>query len=243
MITSSILQEHHRKLPSFGVAVLMALCVSVYALQLASLVLVTSTCVRGVDLASLAQNASVASLLSELQRTLSSNFVHLSPLHLFFNMTTLHGLGIEIEARTGSTRFLFAALSLSICGGLANLLLCTGLQTIAWLPVHSCSAGISGFLFSLMGMQSQKMDSSLSMPLLFGSLHVPVRFYPWALLLIFSFFPGVSFVGHLCGLVLGIAFARGHLRWIEPSDALVDRLDAQMRTRARNFVSKPALPF
>ena len=46
------------------------------------------------------------------------------------------------------------------------------------------------------------------------------RYYPWALLLFWQLLmPGVSFLGHLGGVLTGQAYVWGWLRWAVPSSA------------------------
>lgn len=235
MITTAKLRE-----VSFGTAAVVAVCVVVFALQLASLVSVSAHCVGAFDFRS-----SPAVALAQLQRPLTSNFLHGGVLHLLMNMMSTVALGAEFERRVGSTRFLFAVVQLSTLGGLLDMLLCTLLQPVPreWgLPVHACSIGLSGFLFTLMVDQASRLEPWRGVPLLCGSFNVPARAYPWVALFVFALIPGVSFVGHLSGVLVGECFIRGWLKRLEPSDALVDRVDALLRPRARNFVAKTLLP-
>ena len=44
---------------------------------------------------------------------------------------------------------------------------------------------------------------------LFGMISVPTKYYPWAMLIAMQIMmPSVSFMGHLSGLLLGIAFTK-----------------------------------
>lgn len=55
---------------------------------------------------------------------------------------------------------------------------------------------------------------------LLGGFSVPAKFYPWVVLLISQFImPGVSFIGHLCGMFAGyfyvyFLFKKAHWDWI-----------------------------
>ena len=55
---------------------------------------------------------------------------------------------------------------------------------------------------------------------IFGMFKLPAKLYPWALLLLWQLLlPGVSFLGHLGGVMAGEALSRGLLAWCWPSQA------------------------
>jgi membrane associated rhomboid family serine protease len=225
------------KPPSFGTALTMGICVVVYLFQLLGFLSAQSFCVGAVVPLPSSADAVLSLLMVDSHRTFTSNFLHGSPTHILFNMLTLYGLGDEFERRVGSTRFLHWLSVLATLGGVIDMLLCTVLYSVPWLPFfRACSIGLSGFLFSMMIDQTSRMDAARSVPLFCGTFNVPVRFYPWALLLLLALFPGVSFVGHLAGILVGYLFARGYLSWFEINDAAVDKLDSLLRNRVRNFV-------
>jgi membrane associated rhomboid family serine protease len=221
------------KWPSFATSATIVFCVAIYALQLLGFVSTNSFCIGPLRWL----GAAPLDLLIDSHRVTTSNFLHGSPTHLLFNMLTLYGLGDEFERRIGSARFLHWLLVLASLGGLLDAVLCTALVDIPWLPFfRSCSIGLSGFLFSLMIEQTSRMDAARSVPLFCGTFNVPVRFYPWALLLVLALFPGVSFVGHLAGILVGLLYARGFLGWLEINQQAIDKIDSILRNRIKNYV-------
>ena len=74
------------------------------------------------------------------------------------------------------------------------------------------SVGYSGVLFTYVVIQTKLTRRETQS--FFGCFEVPSWIYPWILLIALSLLmSNVSFVGHMCGIVLGIAYLRG---WLGP---------------------------
>ena len=59
-------------------------------------------------------------------------------------------------------------------------------------------------------------------PRIFGLFSVPRKWYAIVYLILMSvLIPGVSFIGHLCGILSGYLFVFGYLNWIIPMHCLV----------------------
>lgn len=73
--------------------------------------------------------------------------------------------------------------------------------SIATKVAYQCAIGFSGVVFGLI-----VVDNSLTgatQRSIFGLFYVPAPLYPWTLLVIWQLImPGVSFLGHLCGLLV-----------------------------------------
>lgn len=83
--------------------------------------------------------------------------------------------------------------------------------------MSSCVLGFSGVLFGLLGIDSTLRDDT---PRRVLWTVVPAAAYPWVMLLLISFFmPGSSFLGHFCGLVVGLLYAKGWFDPLVPSNA------------------------
>jgi len=71
--------------------------------------------------------------------------------------------------------------------------------------------GFSGVIFGLLVVNSSS-DQTNSSRSIFGFFRVPTKFYPWALLILFQIImPGVSFLGHLAGMLAGYLYVFGYL--------------------------------
>ena len=71
---------------------------------------------------------------------------------------------------------------------------------------QTSAVGFSGVIFSLATLES--FLSPTPTRSVFGLFTVPTRIYPWALLLVLQLMPGISFLGHFSGLLIGIAYTR-----------------------------------
>lgn len=77
----------------------------------------------------------------EVYRFITSTFIHIGILHLFFNMYALSIIGLEIEKFYGKTKFLIVYLLSGIMGSLASCIF----------SADYISAGASGAIFGLFG--------------------------------------------------------------------------------------------
>jgi membrane associated rhomboid family serine protease len=125
----------------------------------------------------------------EWWRVLTSGFLHIGPIHLVLNMLALWMLGRDLETVLGRGRFLTLYL-VSMLGGAAAVMLFS--------PADQAVAGASGAVFGLMGalvVVLRRLRAPLGQ--VFGIIGINV---------IFSFsIAGISWEGHLGGLVIGAA--------------------------------------
>jgi membrane associated rhomboid family serine protease len=125
----------------------------------------------------------------EWWRVLTSGFLHIGPIHLVLNMLALWMLGRDLETVLGRGRFLTLYL-VSMLGGAAAVMLFS--------PADQAVAGASGAVFGLMGalvVVLRRLRAPLGQ--VFGIIGINV---------IFSFtIAGISWEGHLGGLVVGAA--------------------------------------
>lgn len=129
---------------------------------------------------------------------LSYGYLHIGPLHIFMNMFGLWNIGRSLEPLLGPSRF-FLLYTLSLLGG--------GLA-IALSPNPHVTAGASGALFGLLGAicallirRYRLSRSELERRGIRGS--IGRMLLPNVLI---SLLPGVSFMGHAGGLLIGALF-------------------------------------
>jgi len=116
-------------------------------------------------------------------------FVHVSILHIGFNMYFLVVMGSQLESILGGRRLIGVYLLSGLAGNLLSLVL---------LPPNTISAGASGALFGIVGtliVISGMVGGNMQAALLNAAF----------LFLINSIFPGVNAFAHLGGLLTGMA--------------------------------------
>ncbi len=125
-------------------------------------------------------------------RIVTSGFLHESFLHIGFNMLVLYYLGMMLEPALGSLKFgVIYAVSL-LTGSLGALLV----------SPHVLTVGASGAVFGVMGAAAVEMRAR-QIPLMQSGVGMLILVN-----LIFSFtLPGISWAGHVGGLIGGILAA------------------------------------
>ena len=149
------------------------------------------------------------------RRVFLSPFFHLDDWHIYYNMVSFVWKGISLEKHFGSGYFLYM---LAVFSVLSSVVYC-GLQ-IALTEIFDqasymwqCAAGFSGVIFAL------KVVTTYGMPhrtvYIMGFIPVPSRHAVWAELILISLLvPRASFVGHLAGILVGMAYVMGPLKTI-----------------------------
>jgi rhomboid protease GluP len=130
-------------------------------------------------------------------RILTSNYVHIGILHIFFNMWCLWNLGRLSERILGGWTYLFCYTACGIAGSLASL----------WLHPMVVGAGASGAIFGLAGalitaLYLGKLPYSGQM--LRGMMRSLLSFAGYNLLF-GAVIPGIDNSAHFGGLVMGLA--------------------------------------
>jgi membrane associated rhomboid family serine protease len=144
--------------------------------------------------------------LLNLYRMVTFFVFHLNVLHIAFNMMALMSLGCMLEMKLGTIHMTFSTFIIAFITTMLQFVIEAMLFSVLALNFYhpSCSAGYSGILFAYMVLSAHYEPVNRS---LFGALSISAKFYPWVLLLITSIiFPGVSFLGHLCGMLAGYLF-------------------------------------
>ena len=147
------------------------------------------------------------------KRMLFSPFLHSSDFHLYYNMASFIWKAISLERHFGTPYFLYMISVFSVGTGAVYL----GINYILaelldqWSYVQSCAVGFSAVLFALKVVTTHMQPRGITMVM--GVIPVPMRLACWAeLVLISVLFPHVSFVGHLAGILVGLAYVSGPLK-------------------------------
>jgi membrane associated rhomboid family serine protease len=125
-------------------------------------------------------------------RIVTSGFMHENLLHIFFNMLVLYYLGIMLEPAIGHVRFAVIYFVSLLTGSLGALLV----------DPHALTVGASGAIFGVMAAAAVELRAR-QIPIMQSGVGMLI-----VLNLIISFtLPGVSWAGHIGGLIGGGAAA------------------------------------
>ncbi|CAG9532891.1 unnamed protein product [Cercopithifilaria johnstoni] len=182
---------------------------------------------------------------SEWLRMLASTVMHVDDMHLYFNMISLLWKGRRLEPWLGSRRFLlllvtFALATSSVMIGLS----CLANEVFTFYGedyMNQCAVGFSGVLFALKVLHTTYFPYSDHN--LFGWLPVPSQYACWAeLFLLQMLTPNASFIGHLSGIIVGLAYTMGPLKTVvdilesiaSPLLGIIPESFSQTRDRTRS---------
>ena len=163
-------------------------------------------------------------LEGEWKRLFSAPFVHGNDFHLYYNMASFMWKAVSLERHFGSNYFLYMVGVFSVVTNLVYLVINFTLAEVfdQWSYIQSCAVGFSGVLFALKVVTTYLEPNNIT--LIMGFFPIPMRLACWAELVITSvLFPNVSFIGHLSGILVGLAFVTGPLKYL--MDVPVSMLD------------------
>eukprot|EP00884_Botryococcus_braunii_P019360 jgi/Botrbrau1/6107/Bobra.331_2s0004.2 len=172
-------------------------------------------------------NAPAVAQYLQLYRLFTSAVFHVGLLHVAMNMMAFVPIGSSLERHYGTFKFAVIVLLLIVFGD-ATYIGFTYLLAIITGASHgflnTCALGLSGVIFGLIVVDNTVSGAQLRS--VFGLFTVPANLYPWALLILWQLLvPGVSFLGHLGGVLGGEALVRGWLRWILPTSGVIQRVE------------------
>lgn len=128
--------------------------------------------------------------------------------HLVYNMLSLLWKGIQLETSMGSVEFAsMIATLLGLSQGITLLLAKSLLVFFDYETAyyHQYAVGFSGVLFAMKVVLNAHSDDYTYV----HGMIIPARHAAWAeLILIQLFVPGVSFLGHLGGILAGLLYLR-----------------------------------
>ncbi|KAM7458473.1 hypothetical protein BLSTO_00770 [Blastocystis sp. subtype 1] len=185
------------------------LCIAVYVVQLLF---------GGVGACAISAYAVIQQY--EFYRIVTSAFTHLGLMHIVFNLMSFNSINRTLERKYGSVFMLYLILLFTVINGILYVLIFYLLSFLYYPLIAVSAAGFSGVIFSLLTVESYVVEAdSLSV---FGLFSVPRKWYAVVYLILMSvIMPGVSFTGHLCGVISGFLFVSGYLNWLLPMHCLV----------------------
>ena len=149
----------------------------------------------------------------EWKRIFTSPFIHSHDYHLYYNMASFMWKAVSLERQFGSSYFLYMVSVFSVWTSLVYLVIQYILNEVmdGMFRSNSCAVGFSGVIFALKVVTTHMQPNGRAM--IMGLFPVPTRLACWAELVVISvLFPNVSFVGHLSGILVGLAFVTGPLK-------------------------------
>lgn len=165
----------------------------------------------------------------QVYRIVVAPFFHTGILHILFNMVTFYFVGAQVENEIGTLAMTYTMLVIIIpLAGVIHTLLSYCIDALSGLHFRNdCAVGLSGALFSLIVLAVEMSGaSSISF---FGFFTLPARVYPWFLLVVLSLIsPGLSFLGHLSGVLVGYAIFERVLSAILPSDSRLVSIESSL---------------
>ncbi|KAL9244205.1 hypothetical protein vseg_018007 [Gypsophila vaccaria] len=142
----------------------------------------------------------------DLKRFFLSPFYHMDESHLVYNMLSLLWKGIQLETSMGSIEY--ASMIAALLAMSQGITLVLAKSLVLFFDYEKSfyseyAVGFSGVLFAMKVVLNSQADNYT---FVHGVL-VPSRHAAWAeLILIQLFVPGVSFLGHLGGILAGILY-------------------------------------
>jgi len=168
----------------------------------------------------------------EIYRIVTPIWFHGGILHLVLNMMAFLPMGTTIErSMLGSLSFAHLILLFDLLCGVIHVVLAALLFYNPFLQypeyTFQCNVGLSSVIFGLLTISCyQSPNSNRS---IFGFFSVPAKIYPWALLVILQFImPGISFLGHLSGILSGVLYVYGYLNIFLLSNATLSKIESSL---------------
>ena len=150
----------------------------------------------------------------EWKRIFLSSFYHLDDMHLYYNMISFIWKGIKLERDLGKRKFFILIAVFSVGTQVAMLALNHGCS-VAFQNTHylrTCAAGFSAVIFALKVVTTALSAGSeyvMGLP-----ISVPTRYACWVELVVIQLLvPNASFTGHLAGILVGLLYVYGPLKY------------------------------
>ena len=171
----------------------------------------------------------------EIHRIFAYQFVHSGFFHILMNSITLiTWVGPKLEKNLfGSFLFFYLNVLFCILTSIFHILITYTVSYLTQTILNECSMGYSGVLFGFITIYANQIIPS-SQPMTVCFFRVSNKVYPWVLLLFCQlFFPNVSFIGHLSGIIAGQLYVSNYLNSIIPSISTIQIIES-----SQNFIMK-----
>jgi len=182
----------------------------------------------------------------EYWRLFTAAWFHGGILHILMNMMAFQGLGTTIERQLGSLSLLYNIILFDLLIAILHVFISSvTFYTGLYLDfLFQCTVGLSGVIFALLVININNSESPSQN--LFGFLNVPTKIYPWVLLIVLQIImPGVSFVGHLSGILIGYLYSYGYLDRLQFSSTTLSSIESSCFFRGfmslDGWISNPSL--
>lgn len=162
----------------------------------------------------------------QVYRIITSALFHSNIMHIGMNMMSLLAIGASLEKRMGTFRLAAVIMASVFLTGSLYIVVAWVLSLINFKGLmNQHSVGFSGVLFHLSVLECNNHGSSVASRDIFG-FKISSHLYPWVLLVLLQvMMPGLSFMGHLSGILVGSLQVRGSLRVLLPSTNALERMD------------------
>lgn len=185
----------------------------------------------------------------ELSRLTTYPLVHFSFLHIALNLTAFIPLCAKFEKQYGTLRSIAMFLGpFESFPGILYSIIDGGI-----LRMDTAIAGSSGYVFTLMTIESMILGRGRSGAIIFAGRQIPYWSLPLILLALSTIFlPGSSFLGHCCAIAVGALFGTGRVdflllpqeivKWLERKGHMVVALLPGYVTAEEAGSNNPELP-
>lgn len=187
------------------------------------------------DAASVCLSAQAVLKWKEYERLILSALEHGDDIHLYYNMLSFLSKGRSLEQHYGSFYFIYllSCFTFLTSGTYVGLEVLISELTGDKLHYKTCAIGFSGVIFALKVLTTHYWESGYRR---YFGIRVSGKYAVWLeLVAIQLMVPNASFVGHLAGVIVGVMYTQGPLKFIMdiPFNAL-SQLIHPPRTRSRN---------
>lgn len=150
----------------------------------------------------------------EFLRLLYGALEHGDDWHLYYNMLSFALKGQSLERRYGSVKYFYILSSFTVLTSIVLVALNALASKYLDFDGRACSIGFSGVIFALKVLTTHHdrnyMSQVMGIPIV-----VPAKYAVWVeLVMIQLFVPNVSFFGHLAGILVGMAYVQGPLKYV-----------------------------